>query len=100
MESGYAKFKVIFIPMLAPRCDAKTAVICSNLFVLSRSDKKVRKYPCVGIKSKSTWKNLTPMPDSRKIFSIYLFLKSIYLIGRNFPNDLCYFKACFKYEKS
>ena len=40
------------------------------------------------------------MPDSRKNFSICSFLKSIYLISRSFPNDLCYIKECFKYEIS
>ena len=75
------KLNVVLIPILRNRCYAKTAVIDSGIFLLGRSEAKVRKTSCVNISSRSTWKNLTYMPDSRMYFSVCSFMKSIYLLG-------------------
>ena len=63
IQNVNVKCNVVLIPMSAGRCYAKTAVVCSDIFVLNRSDKKVKMTSCIDISSKSTWKSLTPMPD-------------------------------------
>ena len=81
IESDNVNCNVVLIPVSANYYYAKTAAICSDIFVLNGSEKIVRKTCCVDVRSKSTWKNLTPMPGLRKNFSVCSFMKSIYLIG-------------------
>ena len=79
IESGNVKFNVVLIPTSASRFYTKTAVIGSDIFVFNGSDKKVSKTCSDDVRSKSTWKNLMPMPDSRRYFSVCSFMNSIYI---------------------
>ena len=56
-DSAAVKLNVVLIPMLANRCYAETAVIGSHIFLLGKSDIKLRKISSDNISSKSTWKN-------------------------------------------
>ena len=78
IESADVKCNVVWIPMSANHCYAKTAAIGSDIFVLNGSDKKVRKTSCVDIRSRSTWKNLMQMPHSKGIFS-FVHLWKVYI---------------------
>ena len=83
IESDNVKCNVVLISMSANHCYGKTAVVGSDMFVFGRSDKIVRKTSCIDIRSISTWKNFTIMPDLSLFFSVSLFMQSIYLIERN-----------------
>ena len=93
IESDNFNCNVVLIPMSANHFYAITAVVASNMYVFGRYDKIVRKTSCVDIKSRSTWKYLTIMPDSRLFFSVSSFMNSIYMIG-----GYLYSKTCYKYE--
>ena len=97
IETTYVKCNIFLIPLTANHCFAKTAAIGSDMFVLNGSDKKVRKTCCVYVRSRSTWKNLKPMPDSRKYFSVCSFINSIYIISGYLDECGCV-KGCFKYD--
>ena len=81
IERADVKCNSVLIPVSANRCYTKTAVIGSDIFVFNWSVKKVKKNCCVDFRSRSTWKNLNKMPDSRVCFSVSSFINSIYLIG-------------------
>ena len=85
--------------MSANRCYTKTAVIGSDIFFLGSSDKNVKKVSCVDIRSRSTWKKLKSMPDSRIYFSVCSFMKSIYLVGGSLDDDSVV-RRCYKYNKN
>ena len=97
IETAGVKYNVVLIPMSPNHYYAKTAVVASDIFVLDGSDKKVRKTSCLDVKSRSTWKYLTPMPDSRIYFSVCSFMKSIYLVG-GYLEYCNYSKGCYKYD--
>ena len=97
IESVDVKCNIVLITMSANHCYVKTAAVGSDMFVFVRSDKILRKTSCVDIRSRSTWKNLTIIPDSRINFSVCSFMKSIYLIGGYLSGDIC-LKMCYKYE--
>ena len=100
LESVDVKCNIVFVPNSANRSYAKTAVVGSDIFNLDGNEIKVRKTFCVDIRSKSTWKNLTSMPDSRVYFSVCSFMNSIYLVGGYLDYYSCsYPKGCYKYDK-
>ena len=97
IESVDDKCNIVLIPMSVNRCFAETAVNGSDIFVLSGHKTIVKKTSCVDIGSRSTWKNLTTMPDSRIYFSVCSFMKSIYLVG-GYLEYCNYSKGCYKYD--
>ena len=96
IQNVNVKCSLLLIPMSANRCYAKTAVVGSDIFVLGKYDIEVRKTSCVDIRSRSTWKHLSKMPDSRTNFSVCSFMNSIYIIGGYLEGN--YSKGCYKYE--
>ena len=95
-KNDNVKCNVVLISILANRCFAKTAVVGSDIFVIGGYD-NVIKASCVDNRSKSTWKNLTLMPDSRIYFSVCSFMNSLYLIGGYLENDSCS-RESYKYQ--
>ena len=100
IENVDVRCNAVLNTMSANRCFAKTAVIGSEIFVLSGYDKKVRKISYVDVSSKSTWKKLSSMPHSRTYFSVCSFIKSIYLVGGSFQNNVIFYgkyvlRMCF-----
>ena len=74
------KCNVVLIQMSTNRYYSKTAVIASKMYVFGRPDKIVRKTSFVDTISRSTWKNLTSMPDLRKNF-LCLFIYEKYIFN-------------------
>ena len=95
--------------MLTLRYSSKTAVIGSNIYVLSGIDNWSSPFEMYSAKT-NTWKKLEPAIKRLTDFSVCSFMKSIYVIGGcKYHNDFCltntiqynekkFQSYCYKYE--